>query len=130
MNYIPFITYRTEKKRKRKKPQPPLCNVTGDWLLIGTYDGMSFPYTASLVQTGSFVTGTGVSSENPLNTVTITSGSVAGDVVTLYLEFVTDGYHGFQVNTGIIDCESRLMSGIWSHIGGFGLQGTWTATQV
>lgn len=125
--------YKVEKKRKKyTKPntKPPLCNITGEWIVTGIYEDLSFPYTVSLIQIGKSVTGSGVSTDDPLNTITLDSGSVSGDAITLRLAFNTGGYVGTQVNIGKIDCVSKTMIGTWEHIGGLGLHGSWTGRMI
>jgi len=128
-----------EKNRHnhRKQPIPPTTNVTGSWNFVGRYRNLSFPYTASFVQDGSTVTGSGVSSDESVQaSFTITSGtvlgnhsgSVSGDVITLEIEYSTFGTTGTESLVGLVSLDSTTIGGTW--VQPSGLRGTWTGTRI
>jgi hypothetical protein len=98
-------------------PGPPTVNVTGTWdasmtITGGTQGPVGFHWTAvfTVVQSGSSVSGTGVTSSGSGGQV---SGSVSGDDLDITLTQTTPctgTYHGI----GMVNAASNQMSGTYS----------------
>ena len=114
-------------------PVPPTGDVTGTWdvsmtVTGGTQAPVGFHWTAvfTVVQSGSSVSGTGVTSSDTGGQV---SGSVSGDDLDFTLAQTSPcvgTYHGFAM----VNAASNQMSGTYSGSDCFGtLQASFTATK-
>lgn len=120
---------RKKRFRKHNKISPPICNISGNWIAVGHFEGTDFPYLAVFSQNGNIVNGNGISSTNPENSFTVTSGYLSGDVLVLKIGFTTDGFIGTEDITATVDCAARSMVGTF-FIAALGITGSWTATQT
>jgi hypothetical protein len=99
-------------------------NVTGDWDIAINWLGTDYIHITDLVQTGTSLTGTLV---YPGDTKVITSGSVVGNKITIFADYIEGGTGTVTLNGTI--ANDGTMSGTWLDTwGGLNRAGTWTTT--
>lgn len=104
--------------------------VTGGWRMNFVFNGGNYPYSLTLNQQGSSLTGKGTfpaGAASPQYAWAVGPGSVNGDRISFTARYTLGTQATMQV-TGRITAANR-MSGTWTDDVGGGRQGTWTAVR-